>query len=107
MAAHASEYPWSSYQANALGKPIQLLTPHALYLRLGKTEEERQSAYRSLFRGLLPERQLSEIREATDKGWVLGDDRFKAKIEVKTGRRAAPLGRGGDRRSAKYREASN
>lgn len=41
MVAHASEYRWSNYQANALGKPIQLLTPHSLYLRLGKTEEER------------------------------------------------------------------
>ncbi len=81
------------------------LTP--LILRLGNTEEERQSAYRSLFRGRLPERQLSEIREATNKGWVLGDDRFKAQIEVKTGRRAAPLGRGGDRKSAEYQETSS
>ena len=105
MVAHASEYPWSSYQANALGKPIQLLTPHALYLQLGKTEEECQVAYRSLFRGRLPDRQLSEIREATNKGWVLGDDRFKAQIQIKTGRRAAPLGRGGDRKSTEFREA--
>jgi putative transposase len=28
MVTHASGYPWSSYQSNALGKPIQLLTPH-------------------------------------------------------------------------------
>ena len=105
MVAHASEYPWSSYQANGLGKPIQLLTPHALYLQLGKTEEECQVAYRSLFRGRLPDRQLSEIREATNKGWVLGDDRFKAQIQIKTGRRAVPLGRGGDRKSAEFREA--
>tara|TARA_R110000822_G_scaffold77456_1_gene186038 strand:- start:3693 stop:4223 length:531 start_codon:yes stop_codon:yes gene_type:complete len=47
MVSHASEYPWSSYQSNAIGKPIQLLTPHTLYLRLGETDTERQSAYRS------------------------------------------------------------
>ena len=107
MVSHASEYPWSSYQSNALGKPIQLLMPHTLYLQLGKTEAERQDAYLSLFRGRMPERELTAIREATNKAWVLGDDRFKANIEAKTGRRAILLGRGGDRKSAEYREAQN
>jgi putative transposase len=107
MVSHASEYPWSSYQSNALGKPLQLLTPHTLYLQLGKSEAERQSTYRSLFRGRMPERELTAIREATNKAWVLGDDRFKAKIEAKTVRRAVPIGRGGDRKSAEYREAKN
>ena len=86
MVAHASEYPWSSYQANALGKPIQLLTPHLLYRRLGKSAEERQTAYRALFRGRMAERDVADIREATAKAWVLGDDRFKQQIEAKTGR---------------------
>lgn len=44
MVSHSSKYPWSSYQLNASGKPIQLLTPHTLYLQLGKTVAERQSA---------------------------------------------------------------
>jgi putative transposase len=107
MVPHASEYPWSSYQGNALGKPIQLLTPHPMYRRLGKTEAEQQSVYRALFRGRMPERDLVAIRGATNKAWVLGDDRFKAQIEAKSGRRSAPLGRGGDRKSAAFREAQN
>lgn len=107
MVSHASEYPWFSYQGNALGKSIQLLTPHTLYSRLGKTDVERQSAYRALFRGKMPERDLLAIRESTNKGWVLGDDRFKAKIEAKTGRRSGPLGRGGDRKSAAFQKAGN
>lgn len=105
--AHASEYPWSSYQGNALGKPIQLLTPHRLYCRLGKTTEERQATYRALFRGRMAERDLAAIREATDKAWVLGDDRFKQQIEAKTGRRSVPVGRGGDRKSKLYLESRN
>jgi len=104
MVSHASEYPWSSYQSNAAGKSINLLTPHTLYLRLGDTDAERQEAYTSLFRGTMPERVLTAIRDATNKGWVLGNDRFKAQIEAKTGRRTIPLGRGGDRRSEAYRE---
>lgn len=107
IVAHASEYPWSSYQGNALGKPIQLLTPHSLYRRLGKTAEERQTAYRTLFRGRMAERDLVAIREASHKSWVLGGDRFKRQIETKTGRRSVPAGRGGDRKSKLYRESRN
>ena len=103
MVAHASEYPWSSYPSNAMGKAIQLLTPHPQYAQLGKTAKERQQAYRSLFRGRMSERDLMAIRESTNKAWALGNDRFKAQIEAKTGRRAIPLGRGGDRKSEKYR----
>ena len=107
MVAHASEYLWSSYQGNALGKPIELLTPHQIYRQLGKTDTEQQGAYRALFLGRMPERDLSTIREATNKSWALGDARFKAQIEATTGRRAMPLGRGGDRKSAAFREARN
>lgn len=107
MVAHASEYPWSSYQGNAEGKPIKLLKPHALYLRLGKSDKERQGAYRALFRGRMAESDLTTIREATNKAWVLGDDRFRAQIESKTGRRVTPQRRGGDRKSDKYRAGLN
>lgn len=107
MVTHARDYPWSSYRHNALGKEIQLITPHRQYRLLGKTGEERQQAYRALFRGRMPEHELSSIREATNKAWALGDDRFRKQIETKTGRRAVPLGRGGDRKSEKYRKVNN
>ena len=107
MTSHASEYPWSSYQGHVVGKRIELLTPHRRYRRLGKTEEERQGAYRALFRGRMAEREMTAIREATNKAWVLGSDRFKAQFEAKTGRQPAPSGRGGDRKSIEFRKARN
>ncbi len=107
MVSHASEYPWSSYQCNAVGKRIELLTPHQLYLGLGKSEEERQAAYRALFRGRMPERDVTAIREATNKAWVLGSDRFKAQVEARTGRKPAPSSRGGDRKSTEFRDSKN
>ena len=107
MVAHASEYPWSSYQGNAVGKSVQLLTPHALYQKLGDSDEECQYAYRTLFRGRMAERDLTAIREATNRAWVLGSERFKSQFETETGRRSTSLGRGGDRRSEKYREGLN
>lgn len=104
MVEHAADYPWSSYQGNAIGKPIQLLTPHPLYLNLGTTVAERQSAYRALFTGLMPVHDIAAIRHATNKAWVLGDEHFKAQIAAKTGRRPEPAGRGGDRKSAVFRQ---
>jgi len=44
-----AEYSWSSYQWYALGKSDPLITDHAVYLELGRTDEERRKAYRELF----------------------------------------------------------
>ncbi len=104
MVASPGDYPWSSYQRNALGKPIELITPHACYLALGKTALQRRVAYRALFDEAMAEQRVKEIRDAVNKGWVLGGDGFKKSIERRTGRRVSPLQRGGDRRSARYRE---
>ena len=41
MVSHPSDYPWSSYAFNALGKENALLTPHPLYLALGRDETKR------------------------------------------------------------------
>jgi putative transposase len=78
-----------------------------MYHHLGKTDAERQNAYRTLFRGRMPERDLAAIREVTNKAWVLGDHRFKTQIEAETGRRPESLGRGGDRKSVVFRESQN
>lgn len=103
MVQHPSEYPWSSYRSNAMGKAIELITPHALYQQLGDTCEQRQANYCQLFRGRIADYTLAEIREATNKAWVLGSDRFKKEIELVANRRAESMGWGGDRRSKVYR----
>lgn len=102
MVGHPSEYPWSSYRCNALGKADALITPHLLYKRLGRSADERQQAYRQLFRTRITEMTLEDIREATNKAWVLGSDRFKTKIEKLTARQTSPKSRGGDRKSDEF-----
>ena len=69
MANHPSEYPWSSYRYNVLGQADAdaNVTPHAEYLRLGSLPEERQKAYRALFKTRIGDKTLMEIREATNK----------------------------------------
>lgn len=107
MVEHASEYPWTSYQYNAVGKDIRLISPHPQYLALGSEPAERQAHYRSLFNGRMPERELEEIREATNKAWVLGSDSFKRHFETVSWRSAVASKRGGDRRSKACKFATN
>lgn len=103
MVSHPSEYPWSSYHYNAIGQPNELITPHIEYIRLDKAAESRQAAYRQLFKHRIPESGLQEIREATNKAWVLGNDRFKQRIQKQLARRVEPNAKGGDRKSEKFR----
>lgn len=98
MVDHPADYPWSSYGSNARGSAQPLVTAHDLYRRLGRTDSERQSAYRQLFRAHLSQSDINAIRSATNKAWVLGNDQFKAKIEKLTGRRCVPLPKGRPRR---------
>ena len=104
MVDHPSKYPWSSYRCNALGDSNNLITPHIEYTRLGSTSEERRSAYRQLLRIHVPEMTLAAIREATNKAWVLGSDRFKIKMEEELDRPVVSSGQGGDRKSDAYRQ---
>ena len=104
MVDHPLAYRWSSYGCNALGDSNTLITPHDLYMDLGQSKGERCGYYRSLFDGHEDGRELDEIRDATNKSWVLGSDQFKAQIEALTARQASPKARGGDRKSRKYRE---
>jgi len=94
MVDHPANYPWSSYRSNAIGDRDSLLVPHEHYRRLGSSIEERQYAYRHLFRAQLPTADIDAIRDATQKAWVLGSDRFRTKIETLADRRATPLAKG-------------
>ncbi|MCP5275112.1 MAG: transposase [Burkholderiales bacterium] len=104
MVKHPADYPWSSYHHNALGISSSLIKAHTIYSTLGMTPTTRQSAYRALFEHQIPERTLDEIRSATNKAWVLGNERFLQQIEDLTKRQVQPKTRGGDRRSKKAKE---
>ncbi len=103
MVNHPSEYPWSSFRRNALGIPTEIITPHDCYQNLGKNFKARYLAYQALFEHHIPEQTMEEIHESINKAWVLGSKRFKQQVETQTGRRANPLVKGGDRKSAKFR----
>jgi REP-associated tyrosine transposase len=90
MVEHCKHYPWSSYHRNALGVDDELIKPHDLYSQLGKDAVEQQINYRNLFTCHLSKELLNDIREATNKGWALGNETFLAKVEVLNDRRLKP-----------------
>jgi putative transposase len=63
-------------------------------LALGSDADARQQSYRDLFKHHLDEVDLQGIRNATNKGWVLGRDSFKDEMSAATNRRLAPLPKG-------------
>lgn len=91
---HPGDYPWSSYRANAYGMMDELIAPHSLYLQLGRTDDERQKAYRELFSLPIPIEEMDNIRNSTNKSWVLGGRSFSVKVETLTARQTMPRLRG-------------
>ncbi|MCI0749664.1 MAG: hypothetical protein L0Y32_03835, partial [Nevskiales bacterium] len=83
------------YRCNGLGQTDARLTPHSLYLGLGRTDKERQSNYRSLFCAELDRVAIDDIRLSLNQNQPIGNERFLARIEAMTGvrRQSRPRGR--------------
>jgi putative transposase len=89
MVEHPGEYQWSSYRANAQGEACSALRLHDYYRALGTDRDERQAAYRELFRYHLDPGLVDEIREATNGNYVLGSSRFQDQVARALGRRVS------------------
>jgi putative transposase len=87
MVTNPSAYVWSSYHANGLGRAAKIWTPHPLYLELGKTGEDRQKNYRSLFDTEINPTLLTKVRQSLNQGLTLGSEDFKNQMETLTGGR--------------------
>ena len=98
IVAHPRDYAWSSYAANALnasnekGSISDFVKPYELYRRLARSAQDRSAAYRSLFKTVINKADLGAICDCTHKGWVLGSDKFKAKIDEMTQRQVSSKG---------------
>ncbi len=101
MARSPGTYRWSSYQVNGRGKRNSLITPHPLYLQLGKSLEVRLPAYRELFKAHIDDIDLNSIRETLQSGTPLGNDYFRSKIEAKLKQKVGQAKRGRPRKQQK------
>ena len=98
MVADAWDYPWSSYAANALGHTSSLVVEHEAYKALGDAASARQAEYRALFAEGLGEETVAIIRDATQRGWIPGSDRFRKQIQEALGRQVEASVRGRPRK---------
>lgn len=81
MVKRVEDYPWSSYAYHAQASDNTVVSPHPLYLQLGKDEAQRCAAYRALFEAHLDSAVLEEMRACLQTGTPLGNVRFKEQIE--------------------------
>lgn len=86
MVRQPGDYAFSSYHQNAAGKPDKLLTEHSVYRSLAASPEQRQAAYRALFADEIASEFLELVRDTTNACRVLGNDRFKDRVEGLLGR---------------------
>jgi putative transposase len=101
MVAHPRDYPWSSHGRYGYGEDNlnqSWLTEHDEYTRLGLDANARRHAYRALFKEATGKEELDLIRDASHKGWALGNEKFKREIEALSSRRATSLGKGRPRK---------
>jgi putative transposase len=87
MVAQPEDYVWSSHRHYIGQRSDRLVTPHALYWALGNTPFAREAAYAELVQAGISADQQGALTDATLSGWALGDDRFKASLQVQTERR--------------------
>ena len=67
----------------------RLLDDDVWYAGLGMTTIERQEKYRQWIESQIEEREWEEIRQATQRGRLIGRETFQKQVEAMTGRRLA------------------
>jgi putative transposase len=95
MVDDPASYRWSSYRTNALNESSAVITPHAAYVQLGTTVDERCASYRTLFCAEPDADDAHALRAHTKQSAAWGSESFQREIEATLGRRVTvrPLGR--------------
>lgn len=94
MVWHPKEYAWSSYRTHAKGLEDELLDFDPFYAGLGDNAGERSQAYEKWIWESIPEGEWESIREAIQRGGLLGGAKFQEQIAVMVGRRIENRGPG-------------
>ena len=76
-----SEYPWSSYHANAYNNEPRIVNHHAMYSSLGSDDASRCEAYLRLFCSRVEVGSVHTIRHALHQELVLGTTEFKDRLD--------------------------
>ncbi|APW39325.1 transposase [Rhodoferax koreense] len=88
-AGEPRDYPWSSHGHYVGLRNDRLVTPHALFWRLGNTPFAREAAYAELVQTGLAADERQQLFDAVLRGWALGDAEFVANLQTRTERRVS------------------
>lgn len=94
IVVNPADYLWSSYAHHVGTQSDPLITDHSLYWALGNTPFDREAAYRALVELGITDHEIATLNAATLKGWALGTEKFKVRIEKQANRRVRPARRG-------------
>lgn len=94
LCASPSDYPWSTCRHHVGLQSDAAVTDHPLYWGLGNTPFEREAIYRSITEQALTSAEISLLDSALRKGWPLGSEAFKTRLEKESERRVRPAQRG-------------
>lgn len=73
---HPEKWMYSSYKQHARGRGILKIDYHPQYLKLGKTETQRQKVYRQMVKNKMQEVEFVKKQEVISKGLVYGSKEF-------------------------------
>jgi putative transposase len=90
MVDHPTGYLWSSYAVNSGMRSDPLVTPHPGYIAIATETGSRHRAYRRLFDERLDPALQQAIRDATNAGYPLASDVFKATVLAPRGWKVEP-----------------
>jgi putative transposase len=90
MVDHPAAYPWSSYAVNSGARSDPFVSPHAEFVALAADASRSHTAYRALFETEIDEPMLAAIRDATNSGYPLASDAYKARVIAPLGWKIAP-----------------
>lgn len=98
IARGPEEYQWSSYRAKVGLTTQPWLDFDPCYLSLASTAKKRQKEYRSFVEETIAAGEMTQIRNAIQRGQLTGNDAFIEEIEAKLGKRIEFRGPGRPRK---------
>jgi putative transposase len=94
LADKPDDYRWSSYAHHVGDKADALIADHPIYWALGNTPFEREAIYKQFMAQVASREEIDGLRESVKKGWVLGSEQFKNRLEKSENRSLRPGKRG-------------
>jgi putative transposase len=76
MVVNPGDYPWSSFNMNAVADESTFLKPHSVVRSLGADRQSRSNAYCALFKREIAEDDIRKVRQATNGNFALGGAPF-------------------------------